>query len=124
MKPEPGVTSEQVTGEREGGPWWGAFMVLTGAIFLMGASGITIAGRSPWMLVALLPIYWIGVSAYRRYRKDGRLTRRVFSIAVFAVLPFAYMAATVLGYSVSGLWPLGIIAVGISFLVLGSSRSS
>jgi len=122
MKQETVVNSEQVKGEHEVGKWMGAFMVLTGAIFLMGTSGITIAGHSPWMLVALLPIYWIGVSAYRRYKEDGRLTRRVFSIAVFAVLPFAYMAAMALGYSVSGLWPLGIIAVGVSFVLFGGSK--
>ena len=122
MKQETVVNSEQVKGEHEVGKWMGAFMVLTGAIFLMGTSGITIAGHSPWMLVALLPIYWIGVSAYRRYKEDGRLTRRVFSIAVFAVLPFAYMAAMALGYSVSGLWPLGIIVVGVSFVLLGGSK--
>ena len=122
MKPETVVNAAQVKGEHEVGKWMGAFMVLTGAIFLMGTSGITIAGHSPSMLVALLPIYWIGVSAYRRYKEEGRLTRRVFSIAVFAVLPVAYMAATALGYSVSGLWPLGIIAVGVSFLLFGSSK--
>lgn len=122
MKQETVVNSEQVKGEHEVGKWMGAFMVLTGAIFLMGTSGITFAGHSPWMLVALLPVYWIGVSAYRRYKEDGRLTRRVFSIAVFAVLPFAYMAAMALGYSVSGLWPLGIIAVGVSFVLFGGSK--
>lgn len=122
MKQETVVNSEQVKGEHEVGNWMGAFMVLTGAIFLMGTSGITIAGRSPWMLVALLPIYWIGVTAYRRYKEDGRLTRRVFSIAVFAVLPFAYMATMVLGYTVSGLWPLGIIVVGVSFILFGGSK--
>ncbi len=122
MKQETVVNSEQVKGEHEVGKWMGAFMILTGAIFLMGTSGITIAGHSPSMLVALVPIYWIGVSAYRRYKEDGRLTRRVFSIAVFAVLPFAYMAAMALGYSVSGLWPLGIIVVGVSFVLLGGSK--
>ncbi len=74
------------------------------------------------MLLALLPIFWIGVSAYRRYKEDGRLTRRVFGTIVFAVLPFAYMAAMVLGYSVSGLWPLGIIVVGVSIILFGSSK--
>jgi hypothetical protein len=74
------------------------------------------------MLIALVPIFWIGVSAYRRYKADGRLTRRVFSITVFAVLPFAYMAAMALGYSVSGLWPLGIIVVGVSFILFGGSK--
>jgi hypothetical protein len=122
MKQETVVNSEQVKGEHEVGKWMGAFMVLMGAIFLMGTSGITIAGHSPSMLIALLPIYWIGVSAYRRYKEDGRLTRRVFSIAVFSVLPFAYMAAMALGYSVSGLWPLGIIVVGVSFLLFGGSK--
>ena len=122
MKQETVVNSEQVKGEHEVGKWMGAFMVLMGAIFLMGTSGISIAGHSPSMLIALLPIYWIGVSAYRRYKEDGRLTRRVFSIAVFSVLPFAYMAAMALGYSVSGLWPLGIIVVGVSFVLYGGSR--
>ena len=122
MKQETVVNSEQVKGEHEVGKWMGAFMVLMGAIFLMGTSGITIAGHSPSMLIALLPIYWIGVSAYRRYKEDGRLTRHVFSIAVFAVLPFAYMAAMALGYSVSGLWPLGIIVVGVSFVLYGGRK--
>lgn len=122
MKQETVVNSEQVIGEHGVGKWMGAFMVLMGAIFFMGASGITIAGRSPWMLVALLPAYWIGVAAYRCYKEEGRFTRRVFSIAVFGLLPLAYIAALALGYSVSGLWALGIIAVGVSFLLYGGRK--
>jgi hypothetical protein len=76
MKQETVVNSEQVKGEHEGGKWRGAFMVLTGAIFLTGTSGLTIAGHSPWMLVALLPVYWIGVTAYGRYI-ELELERRV-----------------------------------------------
>lgn len=97
-------------------------MIFMGAIFLMGTSGINFAGRSPWMLVALLPLYWIGVTAYRCYKEEGRLTRRVFGIAIFGVLPLAYIAALALGYSVSGLWPLGIIVVGVSFLLFSGSK--
>ncbi len=122
MKQETVVNSGQVKGEHGVGKWMGALMVLTGAIFLMGTSGLTIGGYSPSMLIGLVPIFWIGVSAYRRYQEDGRLTRRVFSIAVFAVLPFAYMAAMALGYSVSGLWPLGLIAVGVSFILFRGSK--
>lgn len=122
MKQETVVNSEQVKGEHEAGKWMGVFMVFMGAIFLMGTAGITIGGHSPSMLIALVPIYWIGLSAYRRHKKDGRLTRRVFSIAIFAVLPFAFMAAMALGYSVSGLWPLGVIVVGVSFILYGSSK--
>jgi hypothetical protein len=122
MKQETMVNPEQFKGGHEVGKWMGPFMVLTGVIFLMGTSGITIAGHSAWVLVGLMPIYWIGVSAYGRYQEDGRLTRRVISIAVFAVLPLAYMAAMVLGYSISSLWPLGIITVGVSLILVGSSK--
>ena len=122
MKQETVVKSEQVEWEHNPGKWMGPFMIFVGAIFLMGTAGITIGGHSPSMLLALLPIYWIGMSAYRRYKEDGRLTRRVFSIAVFALLPFSFMAAMVLGYSISGLWPLGIIIVGVSFILFSSSK--
>jgi hypothetical protein len=122
MKQQTVVNSEQVKSDYEDGKRMGVFMVLIGAIALMGASGITIGGRSPWMLIALVPIYWIGVSAYRHYKEEGRLTPRVFGIAVFGVLPFAYLTAMVLGYSISGLWPLGILVVGVSFLLFGSSK--
>lgn len=122
MKQERVVNSEQFKEEHEFGKWMGVFMILAGAIFLMGTSGITIAGRSPWMLVALLPVYWIGMMAYRCYKEEGRLTRRVFSIAVFGLLPLAYLAAQVLGYSISGLWPLGIIAVGVSFILFSGRK--
>ena len=122
MKQETIGNSEQRNGQHGVEKWMGALMVLTGAIFLLGTSGVTIGGYSPSLLIGLVPIFWIGVSAYRRYQEDGRLTRRVFSIAVFAVLPFAYMAAMALGYSVSGLWPLGIIAVGVSFILFRGSK--
>jgi hypothetical protein len=116
------VNSEQVKGEHGVGKWMGPLMVFMGALFLMGTSGITIAGHSPSLLIGLVPIFWIGVAAYRRYQADGRLTRRVFGITVFAVLPFAYMAAMVLGYSVSGLWPLGVIVIGVSFILSRGSQ--
>lgn len=119
MKQETVVNSEQAKEERVVGKWMGVSMILAGVIFLMGTSGITIGGHSPSMLLALFPIVWIAVAAYKRYQADGRLTRGVVSIAVFAVLPFAYLAAMALGYSISGLWPLGIIVVGVSVLLFG-----
>ena len=122
MEQERVVNSEQFKGQHEVGKWMGALMVFMGAIFLMGTSGITIGGHSPSLLIGLVPIAWIGVSAYRQYKAEGRLSRRVLGIAVFAVLPFAFMAAMALGYSVSGLWPLGAIVVGISLLLFGGSR--
>lgn len=122
MKQETVVNSEQVKGEHDVGKWMGPFMILIGALFLMGTSGMTIGGYSPSMLIGLLPVYLIGVSAYRRYKAEGRLSRGVLGIAVFAVLPLAFMVAMALGYSISGLWPLGIIVVGVSFLLLGGGK--
>lgn len=122
MKQDTVVNSEQGNGEHGIGKWSGPLMILIGAIFLLGTSGVTIAGHSPTLLIGLVPVFWIGLSAYRRYQEDGRLSRRVFGIAVFAVLPFAYMAAMALGYSISGLWPLGAIAVGISLILFRGSK--
>lgn len=122
MKQETVVNSEQVKVENGVGKWMAPFMLFVGAIFLMGTSGITFGGYSPSMLIGLLPIYLIGVAAYSRYKAQGRLSRRVLGIAVFAVLPLAYMVAMALGYTVSGLWPLGIIVVGVSFLLLGGGK--
>jgi len=120
MKQEKVVRSAQVRAEEKAGVWTGTLMVLVGVLFLLSTSGFSIAGYSPTMLIALVPIYWIGVAAYRCYREEGGFTRHVLSIAIFAVLPLAVMAAMVLGYSISGLWPLGAIVVGISFVLHGS----
>ena len=117
MKQETVVNSEQINEEQKVGNWTGVLMVFVGAIFLMGTSGITIGGYSPSLLIGLVPVFWIAVAAYRRYQAEGAITRGVLSIAVFAVLPFAFMAAMVLGYSVSGLWPLGAIVAGVSFIL-------
>src|SRR5688572_28932611 len=101
MKQETSSNSEQFKGQYGGGNRTAAFMIFIGAIFLLGTSGITIGGYSPSLLIALVPIYWIGVSAYRRYQEEGRLSRRLLGVAVFALLPFAYMVAMALGYSIS-----------------------
>lgn len=122
MKQETLVRSERSQEKQQAGQWTGVVMILVGVIFLMGTSGITILGYSPSMLFALVPVYVIGAAAYKRYKEEGRLTRRVFAIAVFALVPLAYIAAMVLGFSVSSLWPLGVIVVGISFILFGTGK--
>lgn len=117
MKQETVVNSKQVSGN-----WMGVLMIFVGLIFLMGTSGITIGGYSPSLLIGLAPVILIGVSAYRQYKVEGGLTRRVFGIAVFAVLPLAFMAAMALGHSVSGLWPLGAIVAGVAFILFSGGK--
>lgn len=98
----------------------GGFMLLMGGIFLLGSLDITVFGRSAWWLVPLLPIYWILIVAYRSYRQDGRFSRRVFAILIWALLPFAYILAAPLGFDAGAIWPLGIIAVGVGMLLYGN----
>jgi len=108
--------------EKQSSQLAGGFLIIMGGIFFLGMSGITILGLSPWLLVALLPLYWIGVMVYKRYREDGRLSRRVFSILIWGMLPFVYIAAAFLGFNMARLWPIGLIAVGVSILLFGSEK--
>ena len=100
----------------------GGFLLLMGAIFFLAASGTTIFGRSPLMLIPLLPAYWIYMTAYRCYREDGRLTRRVLSLLLCGLLPFIYMAAAFAGLNVGALWPLGLIVAGAALLFFGNMK--
>lgn len=100
----------------------GGFFILLGVVFFIGMSGTSILGFSPWTLIALLPVYWIGMAAYKRYRQQGRVTRQVFLMLVFSLLPFTYIAAAGLGLNVAGIWPVGLIALGISYLIFGLDK--
>jgi hypothetical protein len=100
----------------------GGFIILMGGIALLGALGVTVLGRSAWWLMALIPVYWIAVTAYRYFRQDGRISRRVFAVMVWGLLPFAYVAGSALDLNVGAIWPLGFIAVGIGMLLYGSGK--
>ena len=98
----------------------GGFMLLLGGIFLMGTMGLTVLGRSAWWLMALVPVYWILIMAYRRYRQDGRFSRGVFAILIWSLLPFMYVLAAPLGINTAAIWPIGLIAAGVGMLIFGS----
>ena len=102
--------------------WTGGFLLLMGLIFFAGMSHISIFGVSAWVLVALLPVYWIGVYAYKRYQEDGYASRRVFSILVWGLLPFAFIAAVFMGFNAGALWPIGLIAVGVAYIIYGTGK--
>ncbi len=100
----------------------GVFFLILGGIYLLGMSGVTILGYSPWILMALIPVYWILMAAYKAYKADGGLTGRVLLMLVSSLLPFAYIAAAVLGFNAAPLWPLILIAIGVSFLLSGGRK--
>jgi hypothetical protein len=93
-----------------------------GGIFFLAASGVTILGLSPWLLMPLLPAYWIGVTVYKCYREDGRLTRRVLSLLLCGLLPFIYIATAFAGINVGTLWPLCLIFAGAALLFFGNMK--
>jgi hypothetical protein len=97
----------------------GALMIAIGAIYLLGMSGIKIMGHSPWILMTLAPVLWAGLLAYNSYRRTGRISGKVLAIAAAGFLPLVFVAAAMLGYNVAALWPLGLIGLGIAFLVTG-----
>lgn len=97
----------------------GLSIMLVGGIVLLNASGIEILGRSPSMLMALLPIGWIIMAAYNKYLENGRkLNKHVAVILLFALIPFAYMLFPILGLSVNLLWPMSMIFIGLCFVLL------
>lgn len=100
----------------------GGFLVLMGAIFLLGSLDITIFGQDAWWLFALIPVYWITVVAYRGYRQDKGLSRRVFAILIWGTLPFVYVIGAALGWDLGAIWPVGLIAAGASMLLFRSGN--
>jgi hypothetical protein len=96
----------------------GISMLLIGGIALLNVSGIEILGRSPWMLVALLPVGWIIMAAYNKYVENGRqLNKQVAFILLFGLIPFAYILFPTLGLSVNVLWPMTMIFIGLGFVL-------
>jgi hypothetical protein len=122
MKQEAFINTKRFKEEKERGKLMGGFFIIMGAIFFLGLTEVSILGYSPWLLMALLPVYWIGVMAYKRYKEDGRVSRRVFYALVFGLLPYAYIAAAVLGFNVAAVWAVGLIAMGVAFILFGDGK--
>ena len=110
---------EWIRNNRSLGRITGGMMILVGAIYLLGMSGVRISGYSPWILMALVPGFWTGLLAFKSYRRDGRISGRVIALAGVSLIPFAFVAAAMPGFNVGALWPLGLIGIGVSCLVFG-----
>jgi hypothetical protein len=122
MKHETVHISEHHHEEAGGKKLMGGFLVALGVIFLLGSSGISILGFNPWILMALLPVYWVVAVAYRHYQEDGHISRRVIAPLVFGLLPLAYAGAAILGLNVASIWPIGLIAAGVYCILMGGGK--
>jgi hypothetical protein len=97
----------------------GGLLLITGLIFLLGMSGVSILGFSPWDRLGLIPIYWIVANVYRHYKTEGRITPYIFIPLLFVLFPIGFVAASILGFDLYKLWPLVLIVVGFWFLFSG-----
>lgn len=95
----------------------GGFQILLGILFLLAMSGVSIFGRSIWFVMGLVPVYWIVVSAYRLYQEDGYLSNRVFATMSCSLFPFIFMVAAIVGMDMGRLWPIALIAIGVSTIL-------
>ena len=95
----------------------GLFPILLGGIFLLGQSGITILGQSPWLLFALIPVFWILSAAWRQYVENGRqLNRKTVALLTWGLFPFIFVAAGIFGFNASYIWPLALVFTGIGII--------
>ncbi len=100
----------------------GLFLVFLGTILFLGATGVTILGHSAWWLVGLLPAVYLGMMAYNLYQRDGRVSSRVAIMLIWGMIPLLFVAGNILGFNIGALWPLALIATGVTLLFSGSRR--
>ena len=98
----------------------GGFIILLGVLFMLSTSELSIFGYSPRILMAFLPLYWFAIVAYRVYQREGELNARVLISFIPMLIPFLFVGLAILGFNPGKLWPLGMIALGIVYIV--SSR--
>lgn len=99
----------------------GGFQIFLGILFLLAIYGTTMFGSGIWLVMGLLPVYWIDLTAYRLYREDGYLSNRVLTSLVCCLFPFVFIVAIIAGIDMSRLWPFALILAG-AITILTSRR--
>ena len=102
----------RISGQR----FTGVMMIGTGLIFMIAMSGVRIFGYSPWILMALLPVLWSLGTAVKHLLEDGRVTPRVLIPLFFALVPFGFVALSMMGLNLGQYWPVLAIAIGVYFI--------
>ena len=95
----------------------GGFQILMGILFLLAIYGTTVFGGSIWLVMGLLPIYWVGLKAYKVYREDGYVSNRVLTTLIPCLFPFVIIIAIIVGIDMSRLWPIALILAGATTIL-------
>lgn len=93
----------------------GGFLIVFGALYLLGMSDLDLFGYSPWIIMALLPVYWFAIAAYRTYQREGEINAHVLYAILPMLFPFFIVGAAMLGFSPARIWPVGAIAIGLLY---------
>ncbi len=79
-------------------------------------------GGKTWLIFLLIPVAGALGTSYRNYVNNGRrMNGRVLTGALWALFPFAMLAAWSLGMRWTDMWPLTLVLIGVT-IVLNQSR--
>ena len=95
----------------------GLFLILLGGMFFLAQTDVKIFGQSPWILFALIPVFWILATAWRQYVENGRqFNRQIAALLTWGLFPFMFVAAAIFGFNASYIWPLALVFTGIGII--------
>jgi hypothetical protein len=108
---------ERNSNTTQGGPVWigGTVLIVVGFIFLV-QNLIGFHLQNWWALFIAVGGVFALVTAWRYYRQDGFVSRRVVGAASGSLVPFIVSAIFLFNLDWSRMWPLFLIAGGIGML--------
>jgi len=99
------------------GPGMGGFiLVLMGIIFLAQNFGYPVPEKW-WTIFLLIPAAGALFAAWNAYQRDGKLTGEATAALIGSVTLLAIAAAFIFDFAWGLLWPVALIAVGVSVLI-------
>lgn len=81
----------------------GGFQIFLGIVFLIAIYGASVFGSSIWLIIGLVPVYWISLKTYKFYKEDGYVSNRVLTTMLSCLFPLIFIVAIIAGFDMSRL---------------------
>ena len=105
-----------------GGAWIaGLVLVGLGILFLLRNFGVPIP-ENWWAVFLILPGLGSLWTAWRMYRRDGRVTRSITSTGLVGAVLVLFGVSFLAGFDWGILWPVVLIALGLAVVFGGRRR--
>jgi hypothetical protein len=105
-----------------GGSWvWGLILVALGVLFLLRNFGVPIP-ENWWAVFLILPGLGVLWAAWRMYQHEGRVTGSATGTAIVGAILIVFGVSFLAGFDWGVLWPVILIALGISVVGGGNRR--